>query len=64
MTARMNRIAAVGTDQYERIRLADNTMITVKAQPDATDFDEVAFWSSVTVPDTDAWAREDLWDSG
>ncbi|WP_405444551.1 hypothetical protein [Streptomyces erythrochromogenes] len=62
MTARMNRIAAAGTDGYERIRLADNTMITVQAQPDATDFDEVAFWSSVTVPDTEAWAREDLYE--
>ncbi|MGN5392588.1 hypothetical protein [Streptomyces sp. JL7001] len=62
MTARMNRIAAAGTDVYERIRLAENTMITVKAQPDATDFDEVAFWSSVTVPDTEAWAREDLFE--
>ncbi|MFF3726840.1 hypothetical protein ACFYYM_31240 [Streptomyces erythrochromogenes] len=62
MTARMNRIAAAGTDEYERIRLADNTMITVKAQPDATDFDEVAFWSSVTAPDTEAWAREDLFE--
>ncbi|MFF8264352.1 hypothetical protein [Streptomyces virginiae] len=62
MTARMNRIAATGTDGYERIRLADNTMITVQAHPDATDFDEVAFWSSVTVPDTEAWAREDLYE--
>ncbi|MER7828393.1 hypothetical protein ABTX85_38305 [Streptomyces sp. NPDC096097] len=54
MTARLNRIAAAGTDGYERIRLADNTMITVQAQSDAPDFDEVAFWSSVTVPDTEA----------
>ncbi|MFF9070522.1 hypothetical protein ACF09E_34770 [Streptomyces sp. NPDC014891] len=61
-TARLNRIAAAGTEGgYRRIRFADGCMITVEAQPDATEFTEVALWPGLTAPSTDAWAKEDQW---
>ncbi|MFF2572720.1 hypothetical protein [Streptomyces sp. NPDC058084] len=62
-TARLNRIAAAGTEGgYRRIRFADGCMITVEAQPDATEFTEVALWPGLTAPSTDAWANEDQWE--
>lgn len=57
MTARLNRIAAAGTD-YRRVRFADGCMITVEAGPDAVEFTEVATWPGLTVPRTAPWQHE------
>ncbi|WP_327286661.1 hypothetical protein [Streptomyces sp. NBC_01205] len=59
-TARLNRIAAAGTDHgFVTIRLADDRTLNVKAEPASTILEEVYLSPGITVPDTEAWENED-----
>ncbi|WP_033356004.1 hypothetical protein [Kitasatospora aureofaciens] len=60
MTTRLESLATDGTGgTFDRIRLADGHMLTIKVRPGADMADEVFLMSGLTAPDTGAWEIED-----
>lgn len=59
-TPRLDKLTAHGTDRVPaRIRLADDTVLTVMTRPGADLAEEVFLFPGLTAPDTEAWENED-----
>ncbi|MEU1312604.1 hypothetical protein ABZ419_27445 [Streptomyces cinnamoneus] len=59
-TPRLDSLTASGTDRVPaRIRLADDTVLTVMTRPGADLAEEVFLFPGLTAPDTEAWENED-----
>ncbi|MFI9311203.1 hypothetical protein [Streptomyces triculaminicus] len=59
-TPRLDSLTASGTDRVPaRIRLADDTVLTVMTRPGADLAEEAFLFPGLTAPDTEAWENED-----